>query len=86
MKRIPNGHLLPTLRNPQFDGRKIEPGIVGNHIRKKLVTLQGQIYEKATESVSPRMQSAPKPQNTAQSGSERTGSQTKSADRILLLN
>ena len=45
-----------------------------------------QIYEKATESVSPRMQSAPKPQNTAQSGSERTGSQTKSADRILLLN
>ena len=35
-KRIPNGHLLPTLRNPQFDGRKIEPGIVGNHIRKKL--------------------------------------------------
>lgn len=28
----------------------------------------------------------PKPQNTAQSGSERTGSQTKSADRILLLN
>lgn len=35
--------------------------------------------------IAPRTKSA-KPQSTAQSGSERTGSQTKSADRILLLN